>query len=132
MLKRFPFIVKEIFVLIVFYGILAEIIGLIIVRDRLFYSVGLIIGLILAVGMCIHMQISIEEALDRGEAGAQKYISITYGLRSAVVLAVMAIMFYFKIGSAVSGFIGIMGLKVAAYLQPFTHKYFQKYIGKGR
>lgn len=128
----FPDIIKEILLLISFYGIFTGIIVIIFVDDRLFYFVGLTVGILLAMGMCIHMQISIEEAMDRGEAGAQKYISKTYGLRTAVVFIVLGVMYYFQFGSVVTGFIGIMGLKVAAYLQPFTHKYFQKYLGKGR
>lgn len=125
MRKRFPLIVRELLFLVIVYGILTEIIVLIAVREWLFYSIGLITGIGLAIGMCIHMHISIEEAIDRGEAGAQKYISKAYGLRSIVIFVVAGIMFYFKIGSIISLFIGIMGLKVAAYLQPFTHKFFK-------
>lgn len=132
MLKRFPIIVKEFFFLIIVYGILAEIIVLIAIKDKMFYSIGLIVGIVIAIGMCIHMYISMEEAIDRGETGAQKYIGNTYAIRTTLIFFVMGIMYYFKIGSIISLFIGIMGLKVAAYLQPFTHKYIQKYLEKGR
>lgn len=132
MRKKFPLIVNELLLLIIAYGILVELIVLIALSQKLFYSVGLVVGVVLAAGMCIHMQISIEEAMDRNEAGAQKYISKAYAIRSTVVFIVVAIIYYFNIGSIISAFIGIMGLKVAAYLQPFTHKYFQKYIEKGR
>ncbi|KAB1438589.1 hypothetical protein [Candidatus Galacturonibacter soehngenii] len=128
MRKRLPLIVRELLFLVIVYGILTEIIVLIVVKEWLFYSIGLMTGIILAIGMCIHMHISIEEAIDRGEAGAQKHISKTYALRSTVIFFVAGIIYYFKIGSIISLFIGIMGLKVAAYLQPFTHKYVQKYI----
>lgn len=132
MRKRFPLIVIELLFFIIVYGILLELVVLLVVSEKLFYSVGLAAGIILAIGMCIHMQISIDEAMDRGEAGAQKYISKAYAIRSTVVFLVVAIIYYFKIGSIISAFIGIMGLKVAAYLQPFTHKYIQKYLEKGR
>lgn len=132
MIKKLPSVIKELFFLIASYGICVEIIVLIVTKDWLFYSIGLIVGLILAMGMCVHMYISIEEALDRGESGAQKHVSKMYAFRVGVIFIVAGIMFYFKIGSVVSLFIGMMGLKVSAYLQPFTHKFFQKYIGKGR
>jgi hypothetical protein len=132
MRKRFPIIVQELLLLMVLYGLLAEVVVLAAVKDRFFYSVGLIVGVVLAMGMCIHMQISLEDAIDMGEAGAQKHISKTYGFRTAAVFLIMGIMYYFKIGSIITGFIGIMSLKVAAYLQPFTHKCLKKYVGKGR
>ena len=31
-------------------------------------------------------------------------------------------MMYFKLGNLISAFIGVLGLKVSAYLQPFIHK----------
>jgi len=82
--------------------------------------------------MCVHMHISIEDAIDFGEAGAQKHISKTYGFRTLVVIITLCILCYFNTGSIITAIIGIMGLKVAAYLQPFTHKILQKYISKGR
>lgn len=132
MRKRFPIIVQELLLLMALYGLLAEVIVLAATKDLLFHTIGLMVGVFLAMGMCIHMQISLEDAIDMGEAGAQKHISKTYGIRTAVVFLIMGILYYFKIGSIITGFIGIMSLKVAAYLQPFTHKYLKKYIGKGR
>lgn len=132
MLNRLSLLVKELLVAIVFYGLITEVVVLIVVQDKIFYTIGLLVGLIAAVGMCIHMQVSLEDAISMGEGGAEKHIRKSYGIRMAVVLLVMGLMYYFNIGSILMYFIGIMSLKVAAYLQPFTHKYFQKYIGKGR
>ncbi|OYO42921.1 hypothetical protein CG709_20950, partial [Lachnotalea glycerini] len=85
MFKRFPAIVKELLLIIGIYGLLAEVIVIIVTQDKIFYSVGLIIGIFLAFFMCVHMHISIEDAIDFGEAGAQKHISKTYGFRTLVV-----------------------------------------------
>lgn len=132
MLKRLSLVVKELLVGIGLYAIITEVIVLLVTQDKIFYSIGLLIGLIVAAGMCIHMQTSLEDAINMFEVDAEKHIRKTYGLRTVVIFLILGFMYYFSIGSIITGFIGIMSLKVAAYLQPFTHKYFQKYIGKGR
>ncbi len=132
MLNRLSLLVKELLAAIVLYGLITEIVVIIVAQDKIFYTIGLTVGLIAAAGMCIHMQMSLEDAIDIGEGGAEKHIRKTYGIRMTVVLLIMGLMYYFNLGSILMYFVGIMSLKVAAYLQPFTHKYFQKYIGKGR
>lgn len=132
MRKRFPLIVQELLLLIMFYGMFFEFIILITNKNKLFSTIGLLAGVLLAMGMCIHMQISLDRALEMGESGARKHITMNYGIRIAVIFLTFGIMFYFKVGSIITCFIGIMGLKVAAYLQPFTHKFLQKYLDKGR
>lgn len=38
---------------------------------------------------------------------------------------------YFEIGNVIVAFVGVMGLKVGAYVQPFTHKVILKLLGRG-
>ncbi|MFA9377759.1 MAG: hypothetical protein ACERKZ_13520 [Lachnotalea sp.] len=132
MLKRCSLIVKELLMGIVVFGIITELILLLVTQDKIFNSIGFVLGLITAAGMCIHMHVSLEDAIDMDSGDAQKHINKAYGIRTAAVLLVLGLLFYTNIGSIITGFIGIMSLKVAAYLQPITHKCFQKYIGKGR
>ena len=103
-----------------------EAVGLIFVKDRLFYSIGLLIGILCAMGMAVHMAWSLNMALDLGESGAVKKMQLHNLLRYGIVVVVIFALWLSGIGNPVVAFLGIMGLKVAAYLQPFTHKLFRR------
>lgn len=108
------------------YGILCQIIGLFFVEEKLFYSIGLWIGIILAMAMAIHMAWSLGIALSLGEDGAIKMMQKHNLLRYGVVVLILGLLMVLRLGNPLSAFLGIMGLKVAAYLQPFTHKLFRR------
>ena len=52
-------------------------------------------------------------------------------MRYAVVVVVFSITMYFDLGNLVTLFLGVMGLKISAYLQPFLHKVLNKVTRKG-
>ncbi len=96
------------------------------VNSPLKYIVGLLIGLILAEAAAWHMHWSIcrnmELNVDRegaANAYAVKSSMIRYGVILMVFLAVCLTDFAYPLAV----FLGIMGLKAGAYLQPFTRKY---------
>lgn len=105
-------------------GLILEIIGVMLVRDKLYYSAGVGIGVILAVFMTFSISSSVEQAVDRGEGGARAKMISSYAVRTGVVLAVLILASVFRWGHPVGLLLGIMTLKVAAYLQPVTHKIF--------
>lgn len=111
---------------ILLYGVLCEIVGLIFVSDRVFYSVGLLVGIVCALFMATHMAWSLNQALDLSEGDAVKKMQVHNILRYVVVVIVFFALLYTKLGNPLSTFLGVMGLKVAAYLQPFTHKFFRR------
>lgn len=111
---------------ILLYGVLCEIVGLIFVSDRVFYSVGLLVGIMCALFMATHMAWSLNQALDLSEGDAVKKMQVHNILRYVVVVIVFFALLYTKLGNPLSAFLGVMGLKVAAYLQPFTHKFFRR------
>lgn len=108
---------------IVLYGIVVQIILVILHRDILWYSVGLWIGILSACLMVWHMRRSIEEALDLGEEGALTHVRKTYIIRLIALIAIVVITMLLRIGSMLTLFIGVMGLKVSAYLQPYLNKF---------
>lgn len=111
---------------ILLYGVLCEIVGLIFVSDRLSYSIGLLAGIACALFMATHMAWSLNQALDLGEGDAVKKMQVHNILRYIIVVIVFFALLYSKLGNPLSAFLGVMGLKVAAYLQPFTHKFFRR------
>ncbi len=111
---------------VLLYGVLCEIVGLIFVSDRVFYTIGLLVGIICALFMATHMAWSLNQALDLGEGDAVKKMQVHNILRYVVVVIVFFLLLYTKLGNPLAAFLGVMGLKVAAYLQPFTHKFFRR------
>lgn len=115
---------------IVLFGVVFEIIGLIFVKDRLSHSIGMLIGVLIALGMAVHMAFSLNDALDWDEEQAKRAIWKSYMLRYTAVAISMGLVAYFKIGDLISCFCGIMSLKAAAYLQPHLHRFCNKYLLK--
>ncbi len=114
---------KNLIIGIVLYGIVVQIVLLVLHRDLLWYSAGLWIGALSACLMVWHMRRSIEEALDMGEEGALGHVRKTYVIRLIALIAVIVITMLLRIGSILTLFIGVMGLKVSAYLQPYLNKF---------
>ena len=119
-------VLPDLLIGILLYGVVCEAVGLIFVKDRLFYSIGLLIGILCAMGMAVHMAWSLNMALDLGESGAVKKMQLHNLLRYGIVVVVIFALWLSGIGNPVVAFLGIRGLKVAAYLQPFTHKLFRR------
>lgn len=107
-------------------GILGQLVCLLFFEQKIYNSVGLWTGIAVAAGMAIHMQRSIEDGLDiMGENGA-KYMQRASVKRMLLACGVMAIVLYFDWGNPITLLVGVMALKLAAYMQPFTHRVLQK------
>lgn len=132
MLRRINEALPELILGIILYGLAVELIGVWFVADKLRYSTGLLIGIALAVGMAVNMAIVLEDAVGLvGQNHAQAKIIAKSILRYLIVVIVFIVMMKFNLGNLITAFLGVMGLKVAAYLQPFTHKAILKLTGRG-
>ena len=122
----------ELWVGIVFVALICLLAGIWFVENELAYALGILVGGITATYLAWHMARSIDKMLDRaeagGDAGAGMRVSslLRYGI---VVLVLVASAMMPEWVNPISVFIGIIGLKVAAYLQPFTHKIVFKVFG---
>ena len=124
MLKRINDALPELILGILIYEIVVEFTGIWFVKDKLGYSNGLLIG-------AIHMAVVLRDSMDMAESGRTRRIALQYVLRYLVVVAVFFVTAYFEIGNVIVAFVGVMGLKVGAYVQPFTHKVILKLLGRG-
>lgn len=115
-------VVKDMTRCMVVYGGILQIVCFIVASDLLKASVGLWIGVVAAILMLRNMRDSLIEALDLGEAGAQKYIQKSYAKRYLAVVIVFLVVSALGIANVLTLLAGVMGLKVAAYLQPIIHK----------
>lgn len=127
MIKRINQTVWELLIGILISGAIIEILGLFVVKDREYFTVGLLVGVVTAILMLFHMNFSIVKALDIGDEGAKKQVIGSYIIRTVAVLAVIGVMALRRYGSIAGVLLGIMTLKVAAYLQPITHKFIDEH-----
>ena len=65
-----------------------------------------------------------------GCGNAQAKIIAKSILRYVIVVIVFFVMMKFNLGNLFTAFIGVLGLKISAYLQPFTHKFVLKLQGR--
>ena len=123
--KKMNETLKELLIGIVIYGIMIEVAGICFFRDKLYFSIGLWIGIVLALASAIHMWRGLNIGLELGDA-ASKYVLSQNMIRYGVIVAVFGGICFWNIGNPLAAFAGIMGLKAGAYLQPFTHKIISK------
>lgn len=108
---------------IILFGLVCQLAGVWFFEDKATYSSGLWLGILIAMWSAAHMSHVLERAFDGPEEDVTKRMSRGSVIRYvAIVLAYGAVVLS-GAGNPVMAFIGIMGLKVAAYIQPFTHKF---------
>lgn len=115
---------------IIGFGVICEIFGLIFIKDRMYYSIGLWLGVILAIAMSFHMAVTLNTAVEKSEKEAQGFAIVQNLLRYFVVIIVLGILMFTNVGNPLACFAGIMGIKVSAYLQPLWNKILQKISSK--
>ncbi|MCM1105325.1 MAG: hypothetical protein NC355_00125 [Blautia sp.] len=117
---------------ILLYGVCLQLTGVWFASDRLAYSVGLWFGAAVAVGLAVHIATVIYDSVTLGDGkNASRRIIAQSVLRYAVVAILFLLYGYFELGSLLMAFIGVLGLKVSAYLQPLFEKIGNKLHGRG-
>lgn len=131
MLKRLNDALPGLVLGIILYGIIIELIGIWFVPDKVMFTSGLWIGIAVAVGMAVHIAVVLVDAVDlQGGEKVRRKIVAQYLLRYIVVVAVFLLIMIFHLGNLLAAFVGVMGLKAAAYVQPFMHRVFLKLQGR--
>lgn len=117
---------KELLVGISLFEILAVLAGIWFVDSPVKYILGVLAGAVLALLAAIHMYWSIRKNLEvnmDNASAANAYSVKSSMVRYGVILIVFLFFCLTDIAYPLAVFLGIMGLKAGAYLQPFTHKY---------
>ena len=117
---------KELLVGILLFELLAFGIVVWFVKSPVRFFIGLWAGAIVAGFAAVHMHWSIRKNLDSNagrESAANAYSVKSSMIRYAAILVVFAAFCVTDVAYPLAVFLGIMGLKAGAYLQPFTHKY---------
>lgn len=113
--------VKEMWIGILIWGILCELVMIWFVKDKAGCSLGLLIGCVLALAGVFHMWSVLDKALELGD-GAQKFMTAKSLIRYAVFVVCFGVIMVTKWANPLTAFLGLMGIKMAAYLQPVIHR----------
>ncbi len=101
---------------------LCEGVGMLLVQDKVGYSIGLVLGVILAMISTYHIWWVLDKALDFDEKTAEKMIGTKYLIRYLAIIVLILLLYFTGIGSPFAAFLGYMSLKAGAYIQPLIDK----------
>ncbi len=114
-------------------SIIIAIIGAIIADNKLSFILGSIYGGVVAIILVTHMYHGLERTLLHDEDGAKKHAQKMAGIRMWIMLAAVVLAMYFgKYLHMVGVVLGILTLKMSAYMQPFIHRRITSKIYKKR
>ena len=122
-LKKADRTLLEIHTGMLLYGIVCQIVGVFFADDRLRYASSLWFGILFAVTASIHMAKTLDRAL-ADSASASKVITRGYVFRYFMVIVILAVISVTDVMDTLIVFLGYLSLKITAYLQPFTHKFY--------
>ncbi len=111
----------ELWIGILFVGLLCQLTGMWFVTDKWLYTVALWLGILLAVITVYHMYRTLDRTLGMGD-DAIKAATISNLIRYVCIVVVFFLVWATGVLNPLFTFLGVMTLKVAAYIQPFTHK----------
>lgn len=112
---------------IILYGAVVQLAGVWFVEDRLGYSIGLWYGIAIAIGMAINLAVVIYDSVLEDVGGkANNRVIAKSVFRYLMVVILFFILGYFNFGNLIMAFVGVMGLKVSAYMQPLLMKVMHK------
>lgn len=112
------------------YSIVFEAIGLLVVENKGSYSLGLLLGTAVAIGLSVSMYKSLNNCLVMTEHQARRTMVFSTLLRAVVILLAAWIGMrsgYFSFPGII---IGILGLKISAYFHAYTNVYITKKLYK--
>lgn len=114
----------------ILFGVLCQVSLVWFLKDKMGYSIGLWLGIIVALLTILHLSVSLEKALDLDEGGAKKHMVIQNLVRYFVLIIFLVVLMITDFANPLAAFLGLMGVKAGAYLQPLLHKLIGKIRNK--
>ena len=106
----------------ILFSLIMEIVGILVIDDKIGYTVGLLFGLIFSILKLMLMQNSIKKSLTMPEGKAQKYANVQYMIRYVLTGVVLVVAALEPSINLLGVFLGLLSMKVAAYMQLFVIK----------
>lgn len=101
-------------------------------KDKWGYSIGLWLGIAASLLTILHLSVSLEKALDLGEGGAKKHMVTQNLVRYFVLIIFLVVLMITDFANPLAAFLGLMGVKAGAYLQPVLHRISGKIRNKNK
>ncbi len=103
------------------YGVVFQL-ALLVFSRKAAYSMGLWIGVLLAIAGSVHMWWSIDRGMEQAAKQAARTVGTNNLLRYLVLVIVMFVLVYTNFANPIFAFLGYMGMKISAYLNPWLSK----------
>ena len=103
-------------------GLIIEIITLIVTDKKVYYSIGLLVGIAYALFTLWGINDSVQTSVLMTEDGALKNTRIKYIIRVVILVTLLVLFYVFDFGSAITFIIGTFTLKISTYMQPLMDK----------
>lgn len=121
--------IKQVLIGMLAYLLIASIPVLIFTQDKLKGEGGLLVGALVGFFVLLSIRSSIDHAIHMRKSSSGYFVFMSIGRMMFVGL------FLFSVGwfgwlNLITTFVGIMSLKVATYMQPFTEKLINKILKK--
>lgn len=123
-LKKMDRTLLELLTGILLFGVLCQLFALPFPMRQDKYAIGLWVGILLAVTSAVHIFRSLNKAFLCDEKSAARLLAGGYLVRYLITGVFLVVLFYTDAGYVLAGFLGVMGLKTGAYLQPPVHKFY--------
>lgn len=114
---------------IIIFGLVSQLVGMWFVDSIFKYTTGLWCGVVLALLCAWHMWWTLDKNLTvnaDNELGARAYSTKNNLIRYAVIVVVFAILCLTDFCYPLAAFLGVMGLKIGAYMAPLISKLMNK------
>lgn len=108
---------------IILCGVVSGILGMIITRGNLWYLLGTLIGAAAAIGMMIHMTISIQKAVEMDANQASRYMVKCTIVRYFVMLLILIPGIKLNFACFFGIVFGMISSKFSAFFQRFIHRH---------
>jgi hypothetical protein len=102
------------------------ILGMIFMRPRWMYALALIVGIIGAAGIIYNMYVNLDKALDMDSDKARSFTTAHSFLRLFAAAGLMVIGIIIHWSAFVGVTVGLMGIKVSAFMNPWIRKILDK------
>ncbi len=125
LLKKADRTLLEMYTGLLVTGAACQVAGAFITKEQGRYAASLWLGILLAMAGCAHMGKTLDRALASGD-GARRIITTGYAVRYLLAAVILGAVAATEILNPIAVFVGCMSLKIAAYLQPLTHSFYNR------
>lgn len=114
--------IKKIIKWILVVGLLMELVALIITRNRIAVTIGIAVGILVAIFNIYNIKSTFETAFLLPAEKAKKYYFSRYFLRMVIAFIIFFIMLNISLTSLIGSFVGMQSIKLATYASVLLEK----------